>query len=180
MRKISIGILGMAVFFSLSIQRAEAGPFDQILSVLTDGDSGLAAIKRQIAAIEAKLSITRGTLRRSSGLFSLPAGAKSVEWTVINEATTAQTVTVTVFQVGVGFKTVAPPGTLTVTVAPGESTHNANSVTGAGPFIPGFNYEIIVEGGSPNLLPMCEVWQDFGNTVIPGTAIPAASWVTLQ
>ncbi|HEY6180371.1 MAG TPA: hypothetical protein VIX73_38275 [Kofleriaceae bacterium] len=180
MRKITIGILGIALFLGLGIRRADAGPLDQILSALTDGDSGLAAIKRQIAAIEAKLLITRGPLRRSSGLFSLPAAARSVDWTVINEATTAQTVTVTVFQVGVGLKTVAAPGPLTVTVAPGESTHNANSVAAEGPFIPGFNYEIIIEGGSPNVLPMCEVWQDLGNTVIAGTAIPAGSWVTLQ
>jgi hypothetical protein len=113
-------------------------------------------------------------------LFSLPEDAASVDWMIVNDSTTAQTVTVTVFKAGVGLKTVVPPGTLTLTIGAGESTHNANSVGIGQPFVPGFYYEVIVETAHPNVLPSVHVWQDKVNTVIPGTLIPPGSWVHLQ
>src|SRR5258706_2787533 len=54
--RIKITIVIAVACCSLGIQRAEASPFDQLVSLLTDSDSGLAAIKRHIAAIEAKLA----------------------------------------------------------------------------------------------------------------------------
>ena len=99
---------------------------------------------------------------------------------VVNNSTTPQTFTITIFDAVVGPKTVVPPGALTFTLAPGETTHNANSVTPTGPFFPGHYYEAVIQSASPNVLPSVHVWEDFGNDVIPGTLIPPGSWVRLQ
>src|SRR5262249_40915044 len=156
-------------------------PFDRMLGLLTDPNFGLAEIKREIRAIEEKVTTPApGPLKLSSGLFGLPAAAQSVDWMVLNDSTTPQTVTVTVFKAGVGPKTSVAPGALTLTLAPGEVTHNANSVGFGQPFVPGFYYEVVVEASNPNVLPSVHVWQDHGNPVIPGTLIPPGDWVRLQ
>jgi len=109
----------------------------------------------------------------SSGLFSLPANAVSVDWAVVNDSPSPQTVRVTVYKIGIGVGPKSPvaPGSLTVTVSPNEATHNANSVGATKPFVPGFYYEVVVEASDPNVLPTVHIWQDLGNTVIPGTRI---------
>jgi hypothetical protein len=117
----------------------------------------------------------------SSGLFSLPSGAHSVDWALVNDSAVSQNVRVTVFRHGIGVPRVAvAPGPIALTLASTETTHNANSVGGGQPFVPGFYYEVIVETDSLRVLPVVHVWEDAGNTVIPGTAIPAGSWVTLR
>lgn len=121
-----------------------------------------------------------GAWTLSSGLFGLPAEAQSVDWMVINNSTTPQVITVTVFKLGVGPKVPVVPGPLTLTVNAGESTHNANHVGFGEPFEPGFYYEVVIERADPNVLPSVHVWEDHGNTVIPGTLIPPGSWVPLQ
>lgn len=45
--------------------------------------------------------------------------------------------------------------------------------------MPGFYYELVVETNSRAILPSVHVWQDHGNTVIPGTLIPPGSFVEL-
>jgi hypothetical protein len=117
----------------------------------------------------------------SSGLFSLPAGAHSVDWALVNDSAVSRNVRVTVYRHGVGVPRVTvAPGALTVTIAPEEATHNANSVGGGLPFQPGFYYEVVLETNSLRVLPVVNVWQDAGNTVIPGSAIPAGSWVRIR
>ena len=147
---------------------------------LADPNNGLAEVKREVQAIEEKLAPPAGAFKLSSGLFGLPSTAASVDWMVANNAAASETFAVTVFKAGVGPKTVVAPGTLTFTLAPGEVAHNANSVGPSEPFVPGFYYEVVVETSSPDLLPSVHVWQDHGNTVIPGTLIPPGSWVRLQ
>jgi len=116
----------------------------------------------------------------SSGLFSIPADAKSVDWAVINNSDEEQAIRVTVFEVGVKVpKKVASPGSLTMTVAPFESTHNANSVGPDKPFQRGFYYEIVVETNSSKLLPSVSVWSDHGNAGIPGTMIGPGAFVDM-
>jgi hypothetical protein len=173
--------------FRLSAARAEPQPttsLDRVLSFLADRDFGLAEIKRELATIDAKLASPSAapaavTFQLSSGLFGLPAGAQSVDWMVVNDSTTAQTFTITVFKAGVGAKSAIAPGSLTLTLNPGEVTHNANSVGPSGPFMAGFYYEVVVQTSSADLLPSVHVWQDFGNTVISGSLIPPGSWVRL-
>jgi hypothetical protein len=88
---------------------------------------------------------------------------------------------VTVYRHPIGLPRVeVVPGPIALTLAPTDATHNANSVGSGQPFEPGFYYEVIVELDSLRVLPLVQVWQDAAGTVIPGTAIPAGSWVKLR
>lgn len=120
---------------------------------------------------------TRYRYMLTSGLFGLPANAQSVDWMVLNDSPFALTFRVTVFKAGVGAKTAVAPGTLTLSLAANEATHNANSVGAGKPFVPGFYYEIVVETDDLRLLPSVHVWQDHANTVIPGTLISPGTFV---
>ncbi len=119
-------------------------------------------------------------VRLSSGPFTLPSGGALVDWYVLNDSTTSQNVSVTVFKIATqAAKTPVPPGTLAVTLAPGASTHNANSIGAGGPFQAVTYYEVVVESNSPDVLPIVNVLSSNGATV-PGTLIPSGSWVRLQ
>ena len=113
----------------------------------------------------------------TSGLFGLPANAQSVDWMVLNHAPHPQTFRITVYRAGVGPQSPVVPGALTLTLAPDEVTHNANSVGPGKPFVPGFYYEVVVETDDLRLLPSVHVWQDHVNTVIPGTLISPGTFV---
>lgn len=116
----------------------------------------------------------------SSGLFSLPGNAVSVDWAVVNNSPGSEQIRVTVYQGSVGAaKTAVAPGAVTMTLQPGYVTHNANSVGANGPFRHGFYYEVVVEANDRRVLPMVNVWSDTGNTLIPGTLITAGQFVLL-
>ncbi len=147
-----------------------------VLTAVPFAVSGQQPIKREIPALQAAEPV-----RLSSGPFALPPNAASVDWMIVNDSTTTQSVTVTVFRLPVGSaKTPVAPGPLTVSLAPNASTHNANSVGTNAPFQVGQYYEVVVEGNSRNLLPSVNVWSTNGATTIPGTLIPSGSWVRLQ
>ena len=150
----------------------------RILNEITSPSHGLAEIKREVRAIENAVVPPSGPFLRSSGLFGLPSNAQSVDWMVVNNSAVPQTFTMTVYQAGVGPKTVVAPGPLTVTLAPGEVTHNANSVGTV--FHVGFYYEMVIQASSANVLPSVHVWPSHFNEIIPGTLIPPGSWVRLQ
>lgn len=115
----------------------------------------------------------------TSGLFGLPAAAHSVDWAVTNSSSVPRTIRVTVYRHGILVpRAVVAPGAITVTLAPTETTHNANSVGTV--FQRGFYYEVVVETNSLRVLPMATIWEDAGNTNIPGTLIPTGSWVRLR
>ncbi len=161
------------------------GPLDailrgvnQILEEVTSSSHGLAEIKREVANIEDAVTPAPGPFLRSSGLFGLPSNAQSVDWMVVNNSSVPQTFTMTVYEAGVGLKTVVPPGPLTFALAPGEVTHNANSVGTV--FQIGFYYEMVIESSSTDVLPSAHIWPSHFNEVIPGTLIPPGSWVRLN
>lgn len=116
----------------------------------------------------------------SSGIFSLPQNAQSVDWAVLNNSPASQTIRVTVYKCVTGGtpKTSVAPGPLTKNLKPYTSTHNANSVGTV--FTRGFYYELVVETNDLRVLPSVHVWQDHTNTVIPGTLIPAGSFVDVK
>ena len=115
----------------------------------------------------------------SSGPFSLPAGAQSVDWVVLNDSAGSQTVRVTVYKCGLGSaKTAVAPGAIETTLAAGTTTHNANSVGTV--FSMGFIYEVVVETNDKRTLPCVVIWQDHGGTAIPGTLIPAGSFINIK
>lgn len=150
-------------------------PLTEVLSLLADPDFGLQEIKAGLDSLAQPRTVTRST-----GKFGLPAQAVSVDWTVINNSDTAQTFTATVYRTRIGMaKTIVAPGPITVTLDPGFTTHNANSVGPGMPFQVGGAYEVVIEG-SPRLTPSADVWQDLGNTVIPGTTIPPGAWVRID
>jgi len=108
----------------------------------------------------------------TSGPFLLPQNSGSLDWTILNNAPTTQTVRVTVFKCPVGtVKTPVPPGALVVTIDPGESTHNANEYT------EGFSYEVQVECNSKLIFPYVSVWPANFGVVIPGTGINSSSFI---
>jgi len=186
MRRIIVVSLAstLLVFSVVAYPSFAAGnsPLDEIIGLLTNPSFGLAEIKREVAAIEAAVTAPpppSGPMRLSSGLFGLPAAAQSVDWVVLNDSSTAQTSTVTVYKTSV----IAPKtaiDTVTFTIDPGRSFHNANSVGFDQPFTPGFYFEVILETSSPNVLPTVTIWEAHIATIIPGTTISPGSWVRLQ
>lgn len=138
---------------------------------------------RQVSPLRVKSAAINApgvyTYALSSGPFSLPAGAQSVDWVVLNDSAASQTVRVTVYKCGLGTtKTAVAPGAIEMTLAPGSTTHNANSVGTV--FSMGFIYEVVVETNDKRTLPCVEIWQDHGGTVIAGTLIPAGSFIDIK
>ena len=104
--------------------------------------------------------------RYTTGPFLLPKDSGSLDWTVLNNASSPQAVRVTVYQCPVGaVKTAMPPGPLVVTINPNETTHNANTYT------EGFAYEVQIECNSRRVFPYVSVWPGNFGVVIPGTGI---------
>jgi hypothetical protein len=121
------------------------------------------------------------TFKLSSGLFALPANAKSVDWAVVNDSPIIQVVRVSVYRCGVGAaKTLSPPGPISETLSPNFVFHNANSVGYEKPFTPGFYYEVVVETNDRRVLPSVMIWQDTQATAIPGTLITAGDFVNVN
>ncbi len=117
----------------------------------------------------------------STGLFGLPAKAKSVDWALVNDSGNPKNFRVTVYKCAIGeAKSIVPPGPVTGTLAAAHVTHNANSVSTAGPFAPGFYYEIVVEVNSLAVMPTVEIWEDHGGTVIPGTTILPGTFTRIK
>jgi hypothetical protein len=172
MKKFSIGlVLACALAFAFGRPAsAQAVTLQQIMNKLVQvGDA--------VARVEALLK-GKSSIKLSSGVFGIPAGAQSVDWVVLNDSTTSQSVKVTVFLVSSSGKTAVAPGALTVNVNAGATSHNANSVGSV--FQIGGYYEVVVETVSPNVLPSVNIWSDHGATVIPGTLIPPGVWVELK
>ncbi len=159
-----------------SVRVIAVGVVAVVLVAVPFAISGQQPIRRDMAALQPAEHV-----RLSSGPFALPPNAASVDWMIVNDSTSSQSVTVTVFRLPIGSaKTAVAPGALTVTIAPNAATHNANSVGTSAPFQVGQYYEVVVEGNSRNLLPSVNVWSTNGATTIPGTLIPSGSWVRLQ
>jgi hypothetical protein len=116
----------------------------------------------------------------SSGLFSLPHGARSVDWAIVNNSISTQKFRVTVYRTGTSEKVPLAPGPITNTLEPLHSSHNANGVGSQKPFTIGRDFEVVLEVNSLRVLPSVEVWIDRGNTVIPGTLIGPGQFVDIS
>src|SRR3954451_23829724 len=66
----------------------------------------------------------------SSGVFGLPSAARVVDWVVLNNSTTEQTLRVTLYQTDFNAQKapVDPPGAMTLTLDPGVTSGRAYSV----------------------------------------------------
>ncbi len=108
----------------------------------------------------------------TTGPFTLPSNTHSLDWGLLNNDTTQQTVRVTVFKCHIGApKTAEPPGPLEVTVGPGVLTHNANAAQG------GFFYEIQVETNSRLVFPYASAWPGSIGDPIAGTVVKSAEFI---
>lgn len=138
----------------------------------------LAAAVGSLTALRARAQTTL-PYRLSSGLFSLPAAGRSVDWAVTNTSAAPHLIRVTVYRHLIGVpRAVAPPGPITFPVPAFQTFHNANLIGGTA-FPRGPYYEVVVETDSQSMLPIVHVWEDQANTVLPGTLIPSGSWVRL-
>ena len=117
----------------------------------------------------------------SSGVFGLPSNARVVDWVVLNNSTTDQTLRVTLYQADFNARKapVDPPGPTTITLPPGVTSGRAYSVGATAELHVGRYYELVVETDDPRLLPSIQVWDSGGATVIPGTLIPPGAFVEL-
>jgi hypothetical protein len=133
---------------------------------LTDVES-LPAGSQKATARAAPFALTYTT-----GPFSLPKGAGSLDWVVLNNDATAQKVRVTVFRCNLGAaKTALPPGPLIVPLAPGATTHNANT------YPVGFVYEVQVECNSKLIFPYVASWPGSFGEIIAGSGINSANFI---
>lgn len=108
----------------------------------------------------------------TTGPFALPASAKHIDWFVLNNDVAEQTFLVTVYRLGVGVaKAPDPPGTISITVDAGASTHNANAAVG------GFVYEIEIRTDSLLLMPYACAWPVPVSDPLPGSIITSSQWI---
>ena len=108
----------------------------------------------------------------ATGPFGLPTEARSVDWSLVNEAPDTQVVRVTVWQLNLlGPKSKTSTGSVLLRLAPGGTIHDANPVGTSRSFRAGTYYEVIVEMNDRRVLPAVEVWSDNQGTVIAGTRI---------
>ena len=115
----------------------------------------------------------------SSGLFQLPQNAASVDWSVVNDATGAQTFVVTVYKAVLGgAKQLLMYAGGTETLNAGVSAHNANPVGAGKTFELGSNYEVVLQANDKAVLPTVAVW-DSGAKPIPGTRIGPGEFVPI-
>jgi hypothetical protein len=114
-------------------------------------------------------------------VFGLPSHASVVDWVVLNNSTTEQTLRVTLYQTDFNARKapVDPPGPLVLTLEPGVTSGRAYSVGVSGELHVGRYYELVVETDDARLLPSVQVWDTPGATVIPGTLIPPGAFVEL-
>jgi hypothetical protein len=133
-----------------------------------------------LGLVSAALAQSPFSTKMTSGPFLIAPTAASVDWMVVNNDTGPVTVRVTVYQLAIGSgKVVVPPGPVTVNLAAGATTHNANSVGTV--FNLGLIYEVVVEADSDNVHPNVNQWSGFNSaSFISGTLIPAGSFVPIK
>ena len=131
------------------------------------------AIPKKAVLVDIPMALTIGyAYKYTTGPFMLPQNTHSLNWNLLNNASTQQKARVTVYKCWIGAtKTAEPPGSLEITLDPGESSHNANAADG------GFCYEITVETSSRHVYPSVEAWPGSIGDVIPGTQIRAAEFI---
>jgi len=119
------------------------------------------------------------TTKLTSGPFLVAPTAVSVDWVLLNNGTSPADVRVTVYQLTPTGKVVVGGFTVDLTLAAGATTHNANGVGSL--FVVGYYYEVVVEATSADVHPNVNQWSSSGaNDFIPGTLIPAGSFVNIK
>lgn len=122
----------------------------------------------------------RNTYVWSSGPIRVPLTAGSLGWTIINSSAVQETFTITLYQYqweGQARSMVLE--STNVTLLPFAQLQSRGIV---GQHVStNETYELVLTTTSPKVLPTVEAWTDTATSPpIPGTQIPAGSWVRLQ
>lgn len=150
----------------MSLEQPDSQPEQVFLTSVEELPTGAAVVEA------ARLRSATYQFTYTTGPFLLPANTHSLGWGVLNNASVAQTVRVTVFKCPIGsVKTADPPGPLDISVPPGQATHNANQAVG------GFFYEIQVESNSRRVFPYAAAWPGAAGDPIPGSVVKAAEFI---
>lgn len=107
----------------------------------------------------------------TTGPFAQPFDGATIDWEVLNNDVERQQVRVSVFRLGLGAPKQSIPGPLTLTVDPGQKTHDANHYTTE------YTYEVEVQINSPLVFPSVCVWKPDSNEAASGTLIPSAMFI---
>jgi hypothetical protein len=115
---------------------------------------------------------TKYKFKYTTGPFTLPQNAQSIDWDVQNNDPKPQKIRVTVFKINIlDLKTVEKPGPLEFVVDPGFSINNANKADA------GLIYEIQIECNSQLIFPYACAWPGQIADPIPGTVIKSAEFI---
>jgi hypothetical protein len=118
----------------------------------------------------ALVAATAFTYTYTTGPFALPANSQHIDWVILNNDTTSQTVRVTVFTCPIGAVKQAF-GPLDVTIPPGQTTHNANAANA------GLLYEIQIQANSASIFPYASAWGAAQAEPLPGSVVKSAEFI---
>jgi hypothetical protein len=154
------------------VQQAHPTPERRQPSPVYHGTSATELPEKAITVDEQSAAAAAYTYTYTTGPIALPSNTQSLDWAVLNDDSTIQTIRVTVFKCNLGAKkTVEPPGPLEVTLDPGECTHNANAALG------GFLYEIQVKCNSQRVFPYASAWPGNIGDPLPGSVVKTAEFI---
>lgn len=106
--------------------------------------------------------------KRSSGIFSAPKKAKSIDWTALNgNAMTSHWIRVTVFRCPIGATKVAIAGPTAVFLDPKVSAHQEVPL----PHAHNDYYEVLFEDEDLNINPSVQLFRNYPDDVIEGSLI---------
>src|SRR6266550_4533072 len=115
--------------------------------------------------------------RRSSGAFSAPKDATSLDWLVVNGGGGPHWIRVTVFKCPVGAAKIAIAGPTSVYLDMTFTAHEAVSLSGGKPDHKSVYYEVFVEAEDLFMHPSVQVFRKYSTDVIVGTLITPGDFV---
>lgn len=108
---------------------------------------------------------------RSSGLFSVPRGAKYIDWAVMNGGIIGHWIRVKVYKCPVGAVKIAIAGPTAVFLDARVAAHEAVSIAGGKPDRRSVYYEVVVEDEDMRMHPSVQVFRTYPTDVVAGTLI---------
>jgi len=124
-------------------------------------------------------SQTTYSTKLTTGPFLIASEAAAVDWAVVNNNDVPADLRVTVYRLDLqGAKVAIPAASFSFQLAPGRTVHSAWA-TGLVYFV-GFYYEVVVESTASLVHPNVSQWSNSSGALLPGTMIPAASFVEIK
>ena len=118
--------------------------------------------------------------RRSSGLFSAPKDATSLDWAVMNGGSGPHWIRVTTFKCPAGAAKIAIAGPTAVYLNTMFTAHEAVTLSGGKPDRKSVYYEVVLEDEDLSMHPSVQVFRKYPTDVIAGTLISPGDFVSTQ